>query len=143
MDITGISDSRYLSRSFQTSPYEQPQSIGYQGGAAGPRVVGDAPSTGPLPGSNRPDEGAVWLEQCRESSFLNRVHVSESGRSRMARIEGQWEVQSWQVRRLHDEFNSLERQAAAGAMRLRSAVASFLDLQNRASSAGRSVDIYA
>jgi hypothetical protein len=143
MDITGISDSRYLARPFQTTAYEQTPDIGYQGGAAGPQAVGDMPSTGPLPGSNRPGDGSVWLEQGHEKAYQDKVHVTESGRSRMARLEGQWEVQSWHVRRLRDDLNSLERQAAAGAMRLRSAITSLTDLKGRMGDSGRNVDIYA
>lgn len=143
MDISSVGQSRYAERSFHTVPYEQPMQRGYPGGAAGPAVIGNVMGAGPMPGSNRPSDGAVWIEEGREMASLRKMHVSEAGSGILARLEGQWEMQSWQVRRLHAEHNSLERMAEAGAYRLRSAVGDLLALSGRVQTSGRSVDIYA
>lgn len=143
MDISSVGQSRYAERSFHTVPYEQPVQRGYPGGAAGPAVIGNTWAAGPMPGSNRPADSAVWIEEGREKAFLRKLHVSEAGSGLLARLEGQWEMQSWQVRRLHAEHNSLDRMAEAGAHRLRSAVGNLMALTGRVQISGRSVDIYA
>ena len=131
MDISSISPGRYVDRSFSRLPYEQPQQIGYPGGAAGPTVLGDTWAAGPLPGSNRPTDNVVWLEQPKEMAALEMMHVSEKGFQRYGKLFGLWELQSWAVRRMQDQQSSAERQAEASRFLTRSAVTSLAALSTQ------------
>jgi hypothetical protein len=144
MDLTSISPSRYTDRAFNPIQYEQSQNVGYPGGGAGgPSALGDTRGVGPLPGSNRLVDSAVWLSERKEVASLDRIHVSEVGQNMLSRAEGLWEVQSWTVRLLQDTQNSLERQTAASQFMTRSAINTLMSLERRIDLAGSAVDIYA
>ncbi|MFC1614026.1 hypothetical protein ACFL5K_01885 [Gemmatimonadota bacterium] len=143
MDISSISPERYQSRAFNTAAYQQPQQAGYSGGAAGPVVLGDAAwAGGPLPGANRPESNATWLEQPKEIANLEMIHVSEKGLRRYSKLYGQWELQALSVRSAQIQLDSDERQVEASRFISRSAVSSLTALAGHLSTAGQSIDIY-
>ena len=144
MDVTSISPGRYQARLFNRMPYEQPRQAGYQGGAAGPADVGDASwAAGPMPGANRPESSATWLEQPKEMAALEMIHVSEKGMQRLSKMYGIWELQSWAVNRAQDQLNSDERAAEASRFLAQSAIATLTALSGQLATAGQSIDIYA
>ncbi|HUU29320.1 MAG TPA: hypothetical protein VM123_16075 [archaeon] len=143
MDISSVSASRYTAHTFNPVLYEQPPQRTFHGGTLGPVTSGASFGTSPLPGSNWPSEDTVWIAQSKEASSIEKVHVSEMGQRMLSKMEGLWEVQSWSVRRLQDEQNSLERMTIASRFMTQNAINTMISLKSGLDVAGHRIDIYA
>ena len=71
------------------------------------------------------------------------IHVSEKGLRRYSKLYGEWELQSWTLRRAQAQLDTDERQAEASRYIARNAIASLTALGTHLATAGQSIDIYA